>query len=37
MLIKNYSSIALRISKVIRTSIQADNSGGLDDRELQIL
>jgi hypothetical protein len=37
MSIKDYSGIALRISKVIRTSIQADNSGGLDDRELQIL
>jgi hypothetical protein len=34
---KNYSSLALRISKVIRTSVEADRSGGLDDRELQML
>ena len=37
MLINDYSGIALRISKVIRTRIQADNGGGLDNRELQIL
>ena len=34
---KNYSSLALRISKVIRSSVEADRSGGLDDRELQML
>lgn len=34
---KDYSNIALRVSNVIRTSIQGDNSQGLGDRELQIL
>jgi hypothetical protein len=34
---KDYSSIALLISDVIRTRVQAENGGGLEDRELQIL
>lgn len=34
---EDYSNIALRISNVIRTSIQGPNNEGLADRELQIL
>ena len=33
----NYSNMALRVSHVIRSSVQEDNSEGLADRELQIL
>lgn len=34
---KEYSSLALHISKVIRTSIAADQGNSLDDREVQLL
>jgi hypothetical protein len=33
----DYSNMALRVSNLIRTSIQEDNTEGLADRELQIL
>lgn len=33
----DYVNIALRVSNVIRTSVQEDNTEGLADRELQIL
>ena len=32
-----YSNIALRVSNLIRTSVQEDDTEGLADRELQIL
>jgi len=35
--VSDYTNIALRVSNLIRTRVQQDNTQGLADRELQIL